>query len=153
MRAAPLREITPEETEAFHRDGAVVVRGVLPQEWVDLAGKGLDDAISQPDVLSENLGTLRVDQFPAARSKGLRRIVEESPVAEIVGRALRSPVRFYMDQLFYKPEGWIPPTPWHQDTCYYQTMIPRPRPCSKARSPADPCSGRKPTKTGPTSAE
>ena len=120
MGAKPLRQVTPEEVEAFHRDGAVLVKGMLAQEWIDLLREGLDAAIEAPDVMSEVLpGDLRVDQFPAARAEGLRRIVAESPVAEIVGSALRSPVRFYMDQLFYKPAGPIPPTPCHQDTFYY----------------------------------
>lgn len=120
MRAKPVRPLATEEIEAFHRDGAVLVKGVLSGEWVDVLGEGLDAAIAQPDILSEVLPReLRVDQFPASRCDALRRIVDESPVAEIVGSALRSPVRFYMDQLFYKPAGHIPPTPWHQDTCYY----------------------------------
>ena len=119
VTAKPLRPITAEEVEAFHRDGAVLLEGALSQEWVDLAREGLDTAIDEPDVMSESLGRLRVDQFPASRSAALRRLVDESPVAEIVGTALRSPVRFYMDQLFYKPEGKIEPTPWHQDTSYY----------------------------------
>jgi len=119
MPARPLRKITPEETLAFHRDGAVLIKQVLAPEWLELLLEGLDSAIAEPDVLSTNLGTLRVDQFPAARSKALRRIIDESPVAEIVGSALRSSVRFYMDQLFYKPAGRFLPTPWHQDTCYY----------------------------------
>jgi ectoine hydroxylase-related dioxygenase (phytanoyl-CoA dioxygenase family) len=119
MTAKPLCEPTDSEIEAFHRDGAVLIKQALPPEWVEVARVGLDAAIAEPDVMSENLGTLRVDQFPAARSPALRRLVDESPVAEIVGRALRSPVRFYMDQLFYKPKGRFLPTPWHQDTCYY----------------------------------
>jgi ectoine hydroxylase-related dioxygenase (phytanoyl-CoA dioxygenase family) len=111
--------VTPKEADAFHRDGAVLIKSVLAREWVDLVREGVDVCIQEPDVLSESLGTLRVDQFPAARSPALRRIIDESPVAQIVGSALRSPVRFYMDQLFYKPEGMFLPTPWHQDTCYY----------------------------------
>ncbi len=119
MPAEPLRPVTPEEVRAFHRDGAVLIKAVLAPEWVDLLCEGLDVAIAEPDVLSESLGTLRVDQFPAARSPALRRIVDDSPVPEIVGCALRSTVRFYMDQPFYKPKGRFLPTPWHQDTCYY----------------------------------
>jgi ectoine hydroxylase-related dioxygenase (phytanoyl-CoA dioxygenase family) len=119
MTARPLRDVTAEEAHAFHRDGAVLIKGILPQEWIDIAADGLDAAIAEPDVMSENLGTLRVDQFPAERTPALRRIVEESPVSQIVGQALRSPVRFYMDQLFHKPRGFFLPTPWHQDTCYY----------------------------------
>ena len=119
MSADPLPLITTEEIAAFHRDGAIQVKGVLGREWLDLLCEGTDAAIEQPDVMSENLGTLRVDQFPAAKSAELRRIVDESPLAELVGRTLGSAVRFYMDQLFFKPKGLFLPTPWHQDTCYY----------------------------------
>ncbi|MFP8870941.1 MAG: phytanoyl-CoA dioxygenase family protein, partial [Myxococcota bacterium] len=119
MRAKPLRSVTPDESAAFHRDGAVLIRGILAPEWIEAVEKGLETVVAKPDVLSENLGTLRVDQFPAARSSQLKRIIEESPVPEIVGSALQSPVRFYMDQSFVKPPGLFLPTPWHQDTCYY----------------------------------
>ena len=119
VRIAPLRQISEDETAAFHRDGAILLKGVLGPEWADVLIEGTDSAIESPDVMSENLGTLRVDQFPAAKSPALRRIVDESPLAEIVGQALGSAVRFYMDQLFFKPKGLFLPTPWHQDTCYY----------------------------------
>ena len=117
--ARPLRPVTSGEIEAFHRDGAVLLEGMLSPEWVERARHGLDAAFAVPDALSGDLGPMRVDQFPAARCPDLRSLVEESPIAEIVGCTLRSPVRFYMDQMFYKPKGWIPPTQWHQDTCYY----------------------------------
>jgi ectoine hydroxylase-related dioxygenase (phytanoyl-CoA dioxygenase family) len=119
MTNMPLRPITDDEIRSFHRDGAILVKNVLSAEWVDLVREGTDAAIEEPDIMSENLGTLRVDQFPAAKSEALKRIIFESPLAEIVGLALESPVRFYMDQLFYKPKGRFLPTPWHQDTCYY----------------------------------
>ncbi len=119
MIATPLRAITEEEIASFHRDGAVLLKGVLASEWVELALAGLDAAIDEPDVMSSDLGTLRVDQFPAAKSPDLKSLVYDSPLAEIVGTVLQSPVTFYMDQLFSKPAGHIPPTPWHQDTCYY----------------------------------
>jgi ectoine hydroxylase-related dioxygenase (phytanoyl-CoA dioxygenase family) len=114
-----LRDLTEDEIEAFHRDGAVLLKGLLSSAWVSRIEEGLDVAIATPDVMSESLGTLRVDQFPAAKSKQLKSLIDASPIAEIVGRVLRSPVRFYMDQLFYKPKGKFLPTPWHQDTCYY----------------------------------
>lgn len=121
MTAAPARVIESDEIAAFHRDGAVLLKGVLGQEWLDLMAVGLDTAIAERDAMSSDLsgGALRVDQFPAAKSPELRRMIDESPIAEIVGRALESPVSFYMDQLFHKPAGLVPPTPWHQDTCYY----------------------------------
>lgn len=119
MPASPLRPVTDDEIAAFERDGAVLLPKVLAPEWLEVVLEGLEQAIEAPDTMSSELGSLRVDQFPAAKSPALRRMVDESPLAELVGSALRSPVSFYMDQLFAKPAGLIPPTPWHQDTCYY----------------------------------
>ncbi|MDG1305411.1 MAG: phytanoyl-CoA dioxygenase family protein, partial [Pseudomonadales bacterium] len=62
---------------------------------------------------------LRIDQFPASHSPKLKQLLDNSPIAEIVGSMLNAPVRFYMDQMFYKPAGLIAPSAWHQDTCYY----------------------------------
>lgn len=119
MAESANHEVSREQSEAFHRDGAVLLQGVLDSEWVERVKLGLDEVYSAPDVLSENLGTLRVDQFPASRSPHLQQVIEASPIAALVGSALRSPVRFYMDQSFVKPRGLFLPTPWHQDTCYY----------------------------------
>ena len=121
MVAAPTRTVARHEIDAFHRDGAVLLKGVIGDEWLELLATGLDAAIAEKDVMSSDLsgGALRVDQFPAAKSPELRRMIDESPIASIVGQALESPVSFYMDQLFHKPAGRVPPTPWHQDTCYY----------------------------------
>ena len=46
-------------------------------------------------------------------------VMKASPIPEIVGRVLERPVRFYMDQMFYKPAGEMFPSAWHQDTSYY----------------------------------
>jgi ectoine hydroxylase-related dioxygenase (phytanoyl-CoA dioxygenase family) len=119
MTAAPLRAISASEIEAFHRDGAVMLSGVLAAEWVDLVADGTEAALAAPDSMSSDMAAMRVDQFPAAKSSELARIITDSPIAEIVGRVLNSPVRFYMDQMFYKPAGLIASTAWHQDTCYY----------------------------------
>jgi len=115
-----LPTISEEARRAFQRDGAVQLKRVLAPDWVELARAGLEQAIAEPDALSGIVGReLRVDQFPAARVPALRRLIDESPIASWVGRMLDSPVRFYMDQLFYKPPGRIEATPWHQDTSYY----------------------------------
>jgi hypothetical protein len=77
-----------------------------------LAAAGLEAAIAEPYVMSAELvnGTMRVDRFPAAKSLDLRRLIDESPIVEIVGRASQSPVTFYMDQMFHKPPGLVAPT-------------------------------------------
>lgn len=120
MIAQPLRLLEPEEILAFHRDGAVLIKQVLSQQWLELMEQGLEYAQAHPDGKSSGVGeSLRIDQFPADNVPQLKRLMDESPIAAIVGTVLNSAVRFYMDQMFYKPAGSIAPTPWHQDTCYY----------------------------------
>lgn len=110
----------PEDIAAFHRDGAVLLRGVLGQARVDLVAEGPDDYYAEPDTMSSEIGTssavMRIDQFPAARSPNLRRFIAESPVASMVGAMLDWPIRFYMDQIFHKPAGELMARSWHQDT-------------------------------------
>lgn len=114
------RPITNQESIDFHRDGAVLLKGVLGQDWTEVLTEGLEYANDHPDGMSAGVkAPLRIDQFPANHSPKLQMLMEESPIAEIVGTVLNSPVRFYMDQMFYKPAGLIVPSAWHQDTCYY----------------------------------
>jgi ectoine hydroxylase-related dioxygenase (phytanoyl-CoA dioxygenase family) len=115
-----LRQITEDEIQAFNRDGAVLLKAVLGADWLEVLTDGLEYANDHPDGMSAGVAEpLRIDQFPATHSADLKRLVDESPVAEMVGSILKAPVRFYMDQMFYKPAGLITPSAWHQDTCYY----------------------------------
>jgi hypothetical protein len=115
-----LRPVTDEEIKTFHADGAVLIKGILGQDWVEVLAEGLEFAQDHPNGMSAGVDApLRIDQFPASHTPQLKRLMDESPIAEIVGSVLKAPVRFYMDQMFYKPAGRIAPSAWHQDTCYY----------------------------------
>ena len=115
-----MRELGDEEIAAFHRDGAVLLKRVFDVRWLQDLEQGLVHAYASPDGKSAGVGEpLRIDHFPADHIPMLRHIIDASPLAGIVGTVLGSAVRFYMDQVFYKPAGLIVPTPWHQDTCYY----------------------------------
>lgn len=57
MTAVPAtRPVSAAAIAAFHRDGAVLLRGVLVQEWLDLVADGLEDCLG--------------DVFPLAWSPG-----------------------------------------------------------------------------------
>ncbi len=120
VKDSPLRPISESEIEGFHRDGAVLLKNILEPGWTEILAEGLEYANDHPDGMSAGVSMpLRIDQFPALHSPKLQQLMDESPIAEIVGSILRAPVRFYMDQMFYKPAGEIAPSAWHQDTCYY----------------------------------
>ena len=118
--STPLRPITPDEIRSLQRDGAVLLKSILPDVWNEVLVEGLEFAREHPDGMSGGVDMpLRIDQFPASRSPRLQQLLDESPICEIVGTVLDAPVRFYMDQMFYKPPGRVFPSAWHQDTCYY----------------------------------
>ena len=104
MIDSPLRNIAPSEIASLYRDGTVLLKAVLPQRWLTTLEEGLEQANRQPGGMSSNVdGPLRIDQFPSCQSPTLARFVAESPVAELVGTVLDSPVRFYMSRCFISP--------------------------------------------------
>ena len=112
--------ITSSQIADFNRDGAILLRNVLDDRWIQVLAEGLEFANAHPDGMSAGVSMpLRIDQYPASHSPKLKQLLDNSPIAEIVGSMLNAPVRFYMDQMFYKPAGLIAPSAWHQDTCYY----------------------------------
>ena len=112
--------INADDIEAFHRDGAVLIKNALSKDWLNLLERGIEYIQHHPDGMSAGVGMpLRIDQFPASHSADLDQVMKASPISEIVGRVLEHPVRFYMDQMFYKPAGEMYPSAWHQDTSYY----------------------------------
>jgi hypothetical protein len=40
--------LTPDEIEAFRRDGVVCIRGVMPRRWIDRMGEAVDRVIATP---------------------------------------------------------------------------------------------------------
>ena len=96
---SPIKEIvSPEQSSSFHRDGAVHLQGVLDDKWVELLAEGLDECFEQPDGMSSALvspeSELRIDQFPAARAKKLKKFICESPIPSLVGSILNGQKSF-----------------------------------------------------------
>lgn len=119
------RQITDAEIGDFREKGAVLLRGILPNEWVDLVRAGLEELRLDPGPMTTRAtgkggrGELMIDQFASLRNEKLRRFRDESPAAEIAGHLLgEQDARFYIDQIFYKGSGRVLPTNWHQDTPY-----------------------------------
>ena len=84
-----------QQAAVFQRDGAVLLKGALDANWLRDLEEGLQQAYASPDGRSAGVGEpLRIDHFPSDQIPELRQFIESSPVAEIVGRILNSPVRF-----------------------------------------------------------
>lgn len=115
--------MTTDQIQAFHRDGAIVLRGVF-EEWVDVMAAGVTRNMSEPGpYASENSvseGRFFDDYCNWTRIPEFERIVRESPAAELAATAMQSDTaQFFHDHVLVKEPGTPKPTPWHQDAPYY----------------------------------
>jgi ectoine hydroxylase-related dioxygenase (phytanoyl-CoA dioxygenase family) len=125
--AAPLRPLTDTEVDAFVEDGVVCVRSVMPAEWLDLAADAIERNLEDPTLIGQVIslpdqGFLN-DIFVWLHDDGVRRLVLESPAANIAARALAGlgarTTTFFYDQTFVKEPGTQVPTPWHHDLTFW----------------------------------
>lgn len=118
-RAAALH---PDQIDAFERDGAVQVRGLLdPASLSDLraafdalkaSAYDLSDYYGGPK--REGTSLVRDDNW--MHSEPMRRVVLHSAIPAAAAAVMQSSTaRLYEDLLIYKSPGADQPTPWHQD--------------------------------------
>ncbi|KAK8778446.1 hypothetical protein V5799_020216 [Amblyomma americanum] len=118
--------LSDRDVEDFDRDGAVCLRDVFDDRWLELAREGIRKNIAEPGPGSEALrvqgkdGVYFNDYCNWRRIHELREYVLESPAKEIAGRLMRSAwAAFYHEHVLVKGAGTELETPWHQDQPYY----------------------------------
>lgn len=121
---APLRPLTADEVEAFHRDGVVCVRAVMPHRWIERLAPAVDrvkDKLTPIGAMqSKPEDGFINDLFMWLNDDAFRALVFESPCARLAHQAMGSrTVTFFYDQLFVKEPGTQVPTPWHHDLPFW----------------------------------
>ena len=118
--------VTPELAQAFARDGAVCVRGLLKAEEVALLREGIDANIAAPSPRAKVASRpddpgFFIEDFCCWQENGAyRRVIFDSPLAAAAGLLMASrQVRLYHDHMLTKEPGTRQRTPWHQDQPYY----------------------------------
>ena len=124
VRAAQV--VTPELIDAFARDGAVCLRGLLNADEVALLRAGIDANIAAPSPRArvasraDDPGFCIEDFCNWQGNDAYRRVIFDSPLAAAAGRLMQSQrVRLYHDHMLTKEPGTRQRTPWHQDQPYY----------------------------------
>ncbi len=112
--------------EEFARGGAICVRQVLGDGWLDLLREGVEANMAAPGPWSceytpaDAGGRFWDDYCNWDRIEQYRRVLFESPLAEIAGDAMRSQtVRLFHEHVLVKEAGTAEVTPWHHDQPYY----------------------------------
>ena len=114
FNTSPLREVTQDDIDTYKRDGAVCLRNVLDQDWIDALLPIARDVI----VDNKDVGLLPTipGRYMARCIPEYRKLVFEGPIAEAAGKVLQSKeIRFYFDEFFAKPPQSDAATLWHCD--------------------------------------
>jgi ectoine hydroxylase-related dioxygenase (phytanoyl-CoA dioxygenase family) len=123
----PMNCISDADVQVFNVEGAVLVRGLIPSQWLAVLESGFEAMKAAADDFSDyyadgpKLGAagksqtlVRQDTF--AMSAAMRDFLFEAPVARAAATLLSSAeVRLYEDLMIFKSAGAEQPTPWHQD--------------------------------------
>jgi ectoine hydroxylase-related dioxygenase (phytanoyl-CoA dioxygenase family) len=125
-RPLPAGIIDDKVVEAYECDGAVVLRGLLSQDEVELLRSGIDANLASPSPRAKvassasDPGFFIEDFCNWSHIDAYRRFIFESPLAEAAAQLMRSrTVRLYHDHMLTKEPGTLQRTPWHQDQPYY----------------------------------
>jgi hypothetical protein len=112
-------------SEAYKRDGAVLIPGLLNGEQMEAALKAWEWSLANPTKLNESRlkrdgsPLFYADSYHPRIMEGYRDMLEASPIPEACARLWGSdPVWFIYEQVFLKEGGDVGRTPWHQDGSY-----------------------------------
>ena len=125
-RTAGTPPIDADVVSSFRRDGAVVLRNVLDQGWLDLLAEGVEYNRTHPSEWShwytdpdEAVG-FWTDYVTWPRVEAYRRVAFESGLAQTAARLMESDTaRFFHEHVLVKEPGATEATPWHHDDPYY----------------------------------
>ena len=112
--------------EDFKGDGAVVLRGVFSEDWIDKLRRGLDHNIETPGAYTRGYsegdgpGNFFGDYCNWQRIPEYEDFVRNSPVSSYA-RALMGTrkANFFHEHVVVKEPGTLEKTPWHHDQPYY----------------------------------
>jgi len=119
-RAAALAN--PALAQAYQRDGAVVLRGLLNPAEVARLRAGIDANLATPSPRAlvasrpDDPGFFIEDFCCWQANPAYHDVITRSPLAAVAGRLMGShSARLYHDHMLTKEAGTRQPTPWHQD--------------------------------------
>lgn len=109
---------------ALRRDGAAVLRGVVPMEWIERMRGAIEVEMTGDSPTAaeygRKAGRFYGDFFIWRHNPDFRAFATESPLPALAARLMESRgVNLFYDQLFVKEPGSIERTPWHQDLPYW----------------------------------
>ena len=119
------RLVGDEDIEAFHKDGAIRLRGILSEDWLDLLAKGFEQAVASPGEFSKSYGPEGAPRYYTDhrlfnRFEPFKKFLFDSPLSQIAAEILGATrIDLYDEHLLIKEPGAPAPTYWHHDMPYF----------------------------------
>ena len=104
MEKLPSHTITKQEIINFQQDGAICLRAVFSQKWIDLLRRGIGYNRLHPSEMTRRKGHSPLFFHDYDNWKSIpeyKEFVLHSPVGEVAGRLLQSSVRRSVNNLLY----------------------------------------------------
>ncbi len=121
-----MTSVSPADIDAYRRDGAVCLRGVVGNEWIDRLREGVEQNIAAPGRYAQHYtdpgrsGAYFGDYCNWRRIPAFGGFALESGIAALAARLMDSAtVRFFHEHVLVKEPGTGEHTPWHHDQPYY----------------------------------
>jgi ectoine hydroxylase-related dioxygenase (phytanoyl-CoA dioxygenase family) len=126
LTAPPATEsgATAEAAAALQRDGAAVVRGVVPEDWIARMREAIEAELAGASPTAaeygRQAGRFYGDFFVWLRNPTFAAFAASSPLPALAAQLMGSRrINLFYDQLFVKEPGSVERTPWHQDQPYW----------------------------------
>jgi len=141
LTSRPLREVTQDEVDTFWRDGVVCLRGVISQQWLDLAAEAVEEWLHSPECMDfteygakaaeagggevlVDAGTRRGRFFSGLdhwnHRPNFAELALRSPLVPISAKLLKTNrLNLYEDSVLVKEPGTLEKTAFHQDISYF----------------------------------
>jgi len=117
-----LRPISDGERAAYDRDGAAIVKGVIPEEWVYFMRAAVTRIVERADPSAQNYADEGDPQFfsqtfPWMFDDAFKAWAIRGPLIDVSRQVMAdaNTITFFYDQIFSKAPGATKRTPWHQD--------------------------------------
>jgi hypothetical protein len=122
--APPLRNLRDDEIEAYRRDGAIKVSGLMQAEWFERIERAVVKVMKAPTPISGVFSApdegFHMEAGLFVSDDDIRAVVYESPMARVAMDLMGSQkIHFFYDQMFCKKPGNQHLTPWHHDLTFW----------------------------------
>jgi len=120
-----MRQVADSERENYERDGAAILKRIIPLEWVEYMRAAVDRLLQRSEQSSQNYadeGQPRffAQAFPWLSDRAFKAWALCGPLKQLARQVMPDVkhLNFFYDQVFVKEPGATTASPWHQDLPY-----------------------------------